>query len=342
MSSTNFIDRLRGNLLEQRRNLVEWLTTTATKTKQTRLGPYDEAALKNHLQTLDTALQKTDDKTLGLCTVCHDYVEATRLEMDYTACVCLEHMTGDQKARLEAELELSQKVQKALLPQAIPPIAGLDLAVYSQPAQIVGGDYFDFFEFRNGHFGFTVGDVMGKGMPASLLMANLQASLRILVKDHDTPHETLDRLNAIFCHNVRLTKFVTLFLGKYDATNRVLSYSNAGHNPPALWREGPDGGSLSWLSPNGAAVGLVEQSVFQTDTVRLQLGDVLIFYTDGFSEALNGREEEFGEERIAAAARDNRMAPAADIVRHIKEAVRTHTQDAPLADDRTLLVFKVT
>src|SRR6185503_8199767 len=132
------------------------------------------------------------------CVVCNDYVETSRLEVDYTAHVCIDHYTDDQRRRLEKELELSQKVQKALLPQEIPDMPGLELAAFSQPARIVGGDYFDFFTFSDGSSGFVIADVMGKGIAASLLMASFQASLRILISQENSPTEVVKRLNELF------------------------------------------------------------------------------------------------------------------------------------------------
>src|SRR5262249_34364665 len=161
--------------------------------------------------------------------------------VDYTASVCIDHYTDDQRRKLENELQLSQKVQKALLPQQVPDLPGLELAAYSQPARIVGGDYFDFFKFKNGSPGFVIAAVMGKGVAASLLMASLQASLRILVTEEDSPAEVARRLNQLFCHNINLAKFVTLFLARYEPESRTLYYCNAGHNPPLLFHTCRDG-----------------------------------------------------------------------------------------------------
>lgn len=338
--SSNLFDRVREGLVAQRRNLEEWLQQTRPETKKVRLGASGEESVTEHLQTLDAAIGKAEDRTLGLCEVCHDYIESTRLEMDYTACVCLEHMTGEQKARLEQELELSQKVQQALLPQHIPQVPGLHISVYTQPAQIVGGDYFDFFELSSSRFGFAVGDVMGKGMPASLLMANMQASLRILVKDLDTPDVVFDRLNRLFVHNIRLTKFVTLFLAHFDRADRMLTYSNAGHNPPLWWRAGPADGAVAWLHPTGPAIGLVEQPEFRFERIQLNSGDVVVFYTDGVTETHNEAEEQFGEERLAGLVRKNAGKSPAELVRVIKDAVKSFAGTTIPSDDTTILVAK--
>src|SRR5262245_9244713 len=194
MESSVF-ERIRGSLLEKRQNLAGWLRLAPAETRQERLGPLDERAMQAHLQVIDTSLGKIANHTLGLCTVCHDYVDPDLLEMDYTACICLDHFSGEERRQLEADLELSQKVQKALLPQQVPTIPGLELAVFSRPAQIVSGDYFDFFHFADGCHGLAIADVAGHGMSASMLMASLQTALRTLVMTTDSPAEVLQHLN---------------------------------------------------------------------------------------------------------------------------------------------------
>lgn len=129
---TKFLQNLKESLVQQRQNLVEWLNQAPENVKQLRTAAKGEKAVQNRLHTLDAALQKAEEKTLGLCDVCHEYVEASRLEMDYTACVCIEHLTGKERSLLESDLELSQKVQRALLPQSVPKIRGLEVAAFSQ------------------------------------------------------------------------------------------------------------------------------------------------------------------------------------------------------------------
>ena len=247
-----------------------------------------------------------------------------------------------EKGRLEAELELSQKVQKALLPQQAPDIPGLDVAAFSQPAEIVGGDYFDFFHFRDNSHGLAIADVMGKGMSASMLMASLQAALRILVPEHDSPAEAVRRLNDLFCHNIHLTKFVSLFIGRFDHNSYTLTYCNAGHNPPLLYHSRPTGREqISWLRPTGAAIGLVEASQFTVETVTLSPGSILLLYTDGITEALNQRAEELGQARLAEFVRQASTLPARELVRELRQQLQDFTQGQPLQDDTTLVVFKV-
>jgi sigma-B regulation protein RsbU (phosphoserine phosphatase) len=338
---TKVFQRIRGNLLERRQNLTEWLSNTPSWKKQVRLGPADKRTMEGHLQVLDQAIEQTEDQTLGLCEVCEEYIEPSRLEMDYTCCVCLDHLSSEEKRRLEFELELSTKVQQALLPQQVPEIPGLDLAAFSRPAEIVGGDYFDFFRFRDAAHGLVIGDVMGHGIAASLLMASLQASLRTLAPDYDSPDEIVRRLNLLFCHNIHLTKFVTLFLARFDSETDHLTYCNAGHNPPVLLRGRSNGQEpLTWLRPTGAAIGLVEESQFGAATATLAPGDILMLYTDGVTEATNPQKEEFGQERLAELVRESSNWSAQELVRKVRRRLEEFTHGQPLSDDTTIVVCK--
>jgi sigma-B regulation protein RsbU (phosphoserine phosphatase) len=338
MEETVF-QRLKEGLLQQRQNLKDWLTGASPTSRELRLGPSGEKGLQQHFQTLEVALQKADDRTLGLCTVCDDYIETSRLEMDYTACVCIEHLTGEERTLLENELELSQKVQRALLPHTVPPINGLEIAAFSQPAHIVGGDYFDFLRLRDGCHLIAIADVMGKGMPASLLMASLQASLRIIAPESTTAAEVAIRLNRLFCHNIRLTKFVTLFLARVDENGRKLTYCNAGHNPPLLYRVD---GTITSLRPTGAAIGLAEQSAFFEQSTVLSAGDTVVMYTDGVVEAVNAEREEFGQERLEEGVRSLARQTPQQMIGGLRERVRGFTGTTTLFDDTTMIAVRVT
>jgi sigma-B regulation protein RsbU (phosphoserine phosphatase) len=336
-------DRVRTSLVTQRHNLSTWLDRTPPEQKQLRLGPAPEAAVQTHLQVLDSALERAAEHTLGLCEVCHDYIETSRLEMDYTACVCLEHLAAEERRRLESDLELSQKVQRALLPQQVPDIPELELAAFSQPARIVGGDYFDFLHFRDNTHGLVIADVVDKGMAASLLMASLQASLRILVAESDSPAEVVERLNTLFIHNIHLTQFVTLFLGRYDHAARTLHYCNAGHNQPLLYRHvAAEAQQAYWLEPTGAAIGLVEEFAYRDEVVRLMPDDVLLLYTDGVTEARNLRGEEFRPQGLIDFMRRHAQLRSPDLVRELRRTLQEYTGGQPLADDTTIVAGKVT
>ena len=338
---TKILQRIRENLQRQRQNLFEWLSQTSPRTKKIHLGNADEQAVAGHLQILDEALGKANAHTLGLCNVCNEYVESSRVEMDFTACVCIDHYSAAERRKLEAELELAHKVQKSLLPQAPPRIPRMQVAAFSQPAEIVSGDYYDFVRWRNGNHGFAIADVMGKGMPASLLMASLQASLRILAPESDSPLAVMQRLNGLFCHNTQLIKFITLFLGSFEAQSGVLEYCNAGHNPPLLVRKNADGFMVKWLKPTGAAIGLVESFDFGFDRVQLEAGDVLLLYTDGLTEAMNAREEELGEQRVVELVQYHHRVLPHELIHELRHALREFTGKITLADDFTLIAAKL-
>lgn len=338
---TNVIQQIRADLEDQRASLADWLSRAPAPERQIRLGPTDEKAVQAHLQVLDTAIEKAVDESLGLCEVCHDYVEPDRLLMDYTCCVCLDHLSPEEKDRLEFELQLSARVQQALLPQQVPEIPGLEVAAFSRPAEIVGGDYFDFIHFSDQAPGLVIGDVAGHGMSASLLMASVQATLRTLALDHEAPAGVFDRLNLLFSHNIRMTSFVSLFLARYDPQTHELTYSNAGHNPPLLRTRSNGPELFSWLHPTGAAIGLVEGAQFGTETVKLAPGDVLVLYTDGITEAMNPQGEEFGPERLADLAQHGLYGSAQDLVRSVRQQLGEFTHGRPLADDTTMIVCRV-
>ena len=340
--SNSVFDRVRTSLVTQRQNLAAWLVNTPDQKKQLRLGPAGEKAVQAHMQVLDTALEKAADHTLGLCDVCHDYVEPSRLEMDYTACICIDHLADEERRRLESDLELSQKVQQALLPEQVPDIPGLELAAFSQPARIVGGDYFDFLHFQDDTHSLVIADVVDKGMAASLLMASLQASLRILVAESKSPAEVVQRLNSLFIHNIHLTQFVTLFLARYDHATRTLQYCNAGHNPPLLYRPLADGTYQSeWLQPTGAAIGLVEDFAFGEGFVTLQPGDILLLYTDGVTESRNRQGTEFRTQGLCDFMQQYAHLPVTDLVRELRRTLQEFAGGQPLADDTTIVAGKL-
>ena len=337
------MQRLRQGLLQKRQNLTSWLSEAPAEKRRVNLGPVKETAVRAHLRHLDEAVERADSQVLGLCEVCHEPVNTGLLQMDYACCVCLEHLSDAERQKLEFELELSTKVQQALLPQQAIDIPGMEVAAFSRPATIVGGDYFDFYRFRDGAYGLLIADVAGHGMSASLIMASLQASLRILVPDYDDPADVIRRLNGLFYRNINMTNFVSLFLAHFDPLTNQLVYCNAGHNPPLLYRPQPDGrSSFTWLQPTGAAIGLVEEVEFGTAAVSLIPGDLLLLYTDGITEATNLRHEEFGQEQLSTLVAEASDLAVQDLVQQVRSGLLEFTQEQPLADDTTIVAYRVT
>jgi sigma-B regulation protein RsbU (phosphoserine phosphatase) len=337
---TSVINLIRGGLLEKKENLEQWQVATPESQKQIDLGFADESAVQAELEVIDSSLQKMEQGEYGICEICHDAVDFELLQMDYSATVCLGHYTESELRQLESELELSQVVQRALLPQQVPSIAGYDIAAFSRPAQIVTGDYFDFLPFEDGTHGFVVGDVSGHGVSAGMLMTSLQTVFHTLAPETDSPVDVLKQINRLYIRNINFTTFVTLFFAKLDPQTRVLSYASAGHNPPLLYRSSTKEGT--WLKPTGPAIGLMQEYAVRQDIVQLQQGDILLLYTDGIVEALNPQgTEQFGYERLLEVVRLNEGLPTNGLIQKIWQSLNEFTQDSLLADDITLVVCKV-
>jgi sigma-B regulation protein RsbU (phosphoserine phosphatase) len=336
------LEQVRTSLLEKRSALSQWLAGTPASARSVHLGPADEAAVTEHLDNLEEYLAQADAGRLGLCTVCHDFVDSKRLVADYTAQVCLDHLSPEEASRLEQELELAQVVQRALLPGESPEVPGLQLAAFTRPAQIIGGDYFDFVDFQGGQTGWIVGDVAGHGVAASLHMAGVQALCRSVIPASTGPAAAVRQIQRLFVHNSRYTTFVSLFLAAYDPVSRSLTYTNAGHNPPLWMSEGGGADGARWLQPTGAAIGLVEEGAFEEVRVRLDPGDLLVMYTDGIVEATNTEGRPFDGAGLAEVVAGVRRAPAGVVVRAITQAVEDFLGGREPADDLTLLVARVT
>lgn len=337
MEVATFI-RFRENLQEKRKGLSNWFANTPPEHRQIHLGTADENQFAEHLHVIDGVIARTGDETFGLCDICHLYIGAQHLEMDYTASICIEHLSEPQVRQLERELELAQSVQRALLPQNIPSIPGLELAAFSRPAQFVGGDIFDFLQFRDGAYGLVVADVSGHGVSAGLIMASLQTALRTLVPINHDPCTIIDQLQHIYQHNINLTLFITLLMGRFDMATRRFTYVSAGHNPPLLINKN---GRVTWLAPTGAAIGLVERAQYRLESCPLEPGDVLVFYTDGVTEAMNPLRQLFGEERLAQIVAGQRNLSASQIVTGLRQSVESFSEGHPLSDDATIVVCKV-
>ena len=336
------LENIRKNLFEKRDRINEWLQATPLGKKEVFLGPSTEQAVHTRLDAIDDAISKADSRTLGKCKVCQGEVEAELLETDYSACVCLEHLSEEERRNLESELELAQSVQKMLLPQEAPDIPGLEIAAFSRPAQIVGGDYFDFIEFRSGLHGLAIADVAGHGVSASLHMASIQALLQTLVPVNNSPSDVMSQVHRLFIHNIRFDTFVTFFIGAFDSATKTLTYCNAGHQPPLLFRKSKSKEeSVVMLRPTGAAIGLVEEAKFGEKTIDLQEGDLLVLYTDGVTEAMNTENQQFGRERLETLIRQVEGLPVKEVIQKVRLSLEEFSEGKPLADDTTIMVSRI-
>ena len=238
---------------------------------------------------------------------------------------------------MQEEVRLAAQIQFDLLPKSVPRVPNYDLAGKTLPAQMVGGDYFDFIPTEDNRWAICLGDVSGKGLPASLLMANVQATLRGQAMLNQPPSQSVRRSNKLLYMSTSSEKFVTLFYGLLDPAQNLFTYSNAGHNPPMLFSPT---GSMRLLETGGTVLSILEDFPFEEEKVELKQGDILMVFSDGVTEAMNAEEELFGEERLEKVIEKHRSASAASIIDEIVTAVREFAGPTPQADDITMIVVK--
>ncbi len=244
-----------------------------------------------------------------------------------------------EKTRMEHELQLARELQASLIPRETPRLPGWDFAALWQPAQIVSGDFYDFFPINLGPLqGMMIADVSGKGLPAALFMAMARSTIRASLTTTCCCADCIAHANRVLCADTANGMFVTLCYAQLDPFTGELIYVNAGHNPPLLYRQAED--QFAELTRTGSALGLDERYLFDQRTVRLDPGDWIVFYTDGVTEAINSREQEFGKERVRQVVFDKRRAPAPELVKALNCALRDFSGAAPQFDDITLVVMK--
>ena len=243
---------------------------------------------------------------------------------------------------LERELRTAREIQQRLLPREMPRVSGFEICGTSLPSQQVGGDYFDFIETEAGGLGVAIGDVSGKGMPAALLMANLQASLHAQVLRTGAVSDLLARMNNLLVQSTDKHMFATFFYGILDRAKSTFVWSNAGHNPPLLFRSSSE---VERLEAGGLLLGFLPDQTYIQKEAILQPRDILVLYTDGITEASAPHSENeeralFGEQRLADVVRANQNRSGLEIQAAILKEISSYTADTPQEDDITLVVIK--
>jgi sigma-B regulation protein RsbU (phosphoserine phosphatase) len=239
--------------------------------------------------------------------------------------------------KVQQELRLAYDIQTNLLPKESPEIEGYDISGKSIPAKEVGGDYFDFIPIDSRRIAFCLGDISGKGMPAALLMSNLQATVRGQPLVNTTAAECVECCNTMLFHNTPPEKFSTFFFGILDTETHQMTYTNAGHNYPFLFSEGQE---TRQLEHGDIVLGCMETFPFKEQNISFAAGDIFVLYSDGVTEAINQKEEEFGESRLVSVIADNKEASAEELTGKIIDAVKQHAGDCVQYDDMTLLIIK--
>jgi sigma-B regulation protein RsbU (phosphoserine phosphatase) len=247
-----------------------------------------------------------------------------------------------RREKMNRELEIAREVQERLFPQNFPEIPGLDYAGKCRPALEVGGDYYDFLPLLDRNLGIAIGDVSGKGIPAALLMASLQASLRGQTMGGSMGLSTIiSNVNRLVYDASPTNRYATFFFAQYDSATRTLTYVNAGHNAPMLFRTTRSEGEVIRLEIGGSVIGLIQNMEYQQGVVPLSPGDLLVAFTDGISEAMNPREEEWGEERLIDAIHQCAGLRATETIDQLIQEADRFSAGADQHDDMTLVVLRV-
>ena len=242
-----------------------------------------------------------------------------------------------QQERLERELQLAMEIQQRFQPTAPPIVPGYELQGISFPCYEIGGDYYDFIRREDGRLVIALGDVSGKGTAAALLMSSLHAAIHAQTGSHDTLVKTISAVNRYLADNIPSNRFVTLFYAELDPESGALSFLNAGHNPPLIVHAA---GTVEQLASGGLPLGIKADADYREGRTHLQMGDVLVIYSDGVTEAASPSGEEFGPTRLYEVVSRNVDASAAGIRDRIESAVTKFSQGTQAADDITLVIVK--
>jgi len=242
--------------------------------------------------------------------------------------------------RTEYEMETARGIQQSFLPESPPIIEGFELAALNLPARQVGGDFYDFIPVSEGKWGIIIADVSGKGVPAALFMALSRTLVRANVADNPTASQAMQKANRLISQEAKMGMFVTLFYAVLDPKKRRLQYVNAGHNPPFVVKK--SSGDVILLRASGIAMGVIDDVSLEEKEIELDSNDIVVFYTDGITEAINSAGEQFGEKRLVETINRNADLPVKDLVGRVKDEVFTFAQDQPQFDDFTLVILKAT
>jgi sigma-B regulation protein RsbU (phosphoserine phosphatase) len=316
------VDSILRNQLLDRRHKLEQAAATAGENLQ----------VQNLLHEVDQALARMGAGSYGLCEVCREPIEAERLLSDPLCRFCLDHLTSGQQRALENDLELAARIQKGLLPNPDLDFNGWQVSYHYEPAGLVSGDYCDLITAETGDLHFVLGDVSGKGVAASLLMVHLQAMFRTLVPMGLPLRELIGRASRIFCESTLPTHYATLICGRASALGEV-EICNAGHPPPLLI--GP--GEALKIDPTGLPLGAFCDEEFATTQVRVEPGQTILLYTDGFPEARNADGKMYGNDRLLESALGQRGRAPRDMVDICLKDLAAFRRNAYASDDLTIM-----
>ena len=241
------------------------------------------------------------------------------------------------KKRMDKELEMARVIQRRLMPQEIPYVTGLEVYGESRPCFEVAGDYYDIINNEEGNTFMVIADVSGKGAGAAMIMANLQASIRVGLEITEDFSEFIARINNHVHKNTSSSEFITLFIGAWEPSTSSFHYINAGHNPPLMLDKE---GRITTLDATGLILGVLPNQIYERKVIKIEPGSVIAIFTDGLEEAMNTKNEMFGQERIIETLRNSRELSSKEIVKKVQEDAINFCNGKPLHDDLTMIVIK--
>lgn len=291
------------------------------------------AGLAGLLREVDSALERMDKGTYGMCETCHDPVEQDRLLADPLVRYCLDHLTAPQRDALQRDLDLASQLQRNLLPQAGLRAGGWETSYHYEPVGPVSGDYCDLIP-SDGQLFFVLGDVSGKGVAASMLMTQLHALFRSLTKMALPLGQIIAQANRVFCESALAGQYATLVCGQARPNGEV-EIHNAGHWPAIVVGKG----GVLRIESTGLPLGMFCEVEFSATRVQLEPGDTLFLYTDGLSEARNASDE-YGVDRVAHLVRQQSARGPAELVGACLADLRAFESGGPRLDDLTLLAIR--
>ncbi len=309
---------------------------------------YNEAAKKEGLRSMLCVGMKSKEKAIGTL---HLYTkephffteEEIKLAQSIAnqAAIVIENANlykeSIEKQRIERELAMAGEVQSALLPADKPILNGIDIKAKIVPCSQLSGDLYDFVELGDQRIGIVIADVSGKGTPGALLMATTHANIHAISEDTSSVSDIINKTNKYLCEYTRSTEFITLFYGILNAKELTFIYSNAGHNPPIIFREGLG----VFLENGGIPLGIIEDTSYSEDQIQLISGDIIVLYTDGVTEATNENKEIFGVNRLMRVVQKNIDLSSSALVDKIYDEIINFIDGSPLNDDLTIMVIKV-
>ncbi len=315
--------------------LREQLIDRRQKLETVAHGFHRPPELAQLLQEVDAALDRMDQGIYGLCEVCHDPVETERLFADPLQRFCLDHLTSSQQRALEQDLTLAAQIQAGLLPKTDQKVDGWEVSYHYQAAGPVSGDYCDLITGDNKTMHFVLGDVSGKGVAASMLMAHLQAMFRTLVSINLPLDQMVERASRVFCESTLPTQFATLVCGRANGTGDI-ELCNAGHLPPLLLQ----GDKVTSIEATGLPMGVFCSETFSVNRVHLDEGDTLFLYTDGLSECVDDADNEYGAERLSKLLGDNCKLSPSSLIALCREELQSFSASDSLRDDLTIMAIR--